>query len=72
LSCDPSKLPRIQQVAAEYGLFADVVGETRGERVEIAVDGNAMVSVTVSELSEAYEGALEKALRTEPGAAAAD
>ncbi len=72
LSCDPANLARIQQVAREYDLFADVLGETGGERVEIALNGQAVVSATVSELREAYESALEKALRTEPGAAAAD
>ena len=39
LSCDPIHLPRIQQVAEEYGVFADVLGETGSDRVEIAMDG---------------------------------
>jgi phosphoribosylformylglycinamidine synthase len=72
LSCDPNNLARIQQVAGEYGLFADVLGETGGDRIEIALDGNAGVSATVAESSEAYESALEKALRTEPSAGAVD
>jgi phosphoribosylformylglycinamidine synthase len=65
LSCDPAKLARIQQVAQEYGLFADVVGETGGDRVEITLDGKMVVSATLAELDEAYESALEKALRPE-------
>ena len=72
LSCDPIHLPRIQQVAAEHGLLADVLGETSGDRVEITLDGQTMVSATVSELREAYEDALERTLRAEPGTAAAD
>ncbi len=72
LSCDRSNLPRIQQLAVEYGLFADVLGETGGDRVEIAMNGTKLVSAAISELSQAYEGALEKALRTEPAGAAAD
>ena len=72
LSCDPGNLARIQQVVRDYGLFEDVLGETGGDRVEIALDGNAVVSATVAELGEAYENALEEALRMEPGAAAAD
>ncbi len=72
LSCDPLHLPRIQQVAEEYGVFADVLGETGSDRVEIAVDGQAVISASVQELREAYEGALERALRTEPSVAAAD
>jgi len=72
LSCDPGNLTRIQQVVRDFGLFADVLGETGGDRVVINLNGNAAVSATVAELGEAYEGALEKALRTEPGAVAAD
>jgi phosphoribosylformylglycinamidine synthase II len=72
LSCDPANLARIKQVAGEYGLFADVLGETGGDRVEIALDGTSVISATVSELREAYESALEKALRPEPAAVAAD
>jgi phosphoribosylformylglycinamidine synthase subunit PurL len=72
LSCDPIHLPRIKQVAEEYGVFADVLGETGPDRVEISVDGQPVISASVAELREAYEGALERALRTEPGVAAAD
>jgi phosphoribosylformylglycinamidine synthase II len=72
LSCDPSHLARIQQVAEEYGVIADVLGETGSDRVEIAVGGDSVVSASVQELREAYEGALEKALRMEPAVAAAN
>jgi len=65
MSCDPTNLPRIQQVVEEYGLFADVLGETGSDRVEISVDGQPAISASVSELRGAYEGALEKKLRTE-------
>jgi phosphoribosylformylglycinamidine synthase len=72
ISCDPIHLPRIQQVAEEYGVFADVLGETGTDRVEIAVNGQSVISASVAELREAYEGALERALRAEPSVAAAD
>src|SRR5258707_7864826 len=72
LSCDPGKLARIQQVAQEYGLFADVLGETGGDRVNIGLEGKTVVSATVAELRETYESALERALEGEPVAAAAD
>jgi phosphoribosylformylglycinamidine synthase subunit PurL len=62
LSCDPVHLPRIQQVAEEYGVVADVLGETGSDRVEIAVGGDSVVSASVQELREAYEGALQRAL----------
>jgi phosphoribosylformylglycinamidine synthase len=72
LSCDPLQLPRIQQVAEEYEVFADVLGETGSDRVEIAVDGQLVISASIAELREAYEGALERALHTERSVAAAD
>jgi phosphoribosylformylglycinamidine synthase len=72
LSCDPIHLPRIQQVAEEYGVFADVLGETGSDRVEIALNGQPVISASVAELREAYEGALEKALRTDLGMPTAD
>ena len=72
LSCDPIHLPRIQQIAEEYEVFADVLGETGSDRVEIAVGDDSVISASVQELREAYEDALEKALRTDPGVVAAD
>jgi phosphoribosylformylglycinamidine synthase len=72
ISCDPAHLPRIQQLVEEYDVFADVLGETGSDRVEIWVGGDLVVLASVAELREAYEGALEKALRTEMGAVAAD
>jgi phosphoribosylformylglycinamidine synthase len=72
LSCDPIHLPRIQQVAEEYGVIADVLGETASDSVEITVDEQLVISASVQELREAYESALEGALRPEPSVAAAD
>jgi len=72
LSCDPGEVSRIKQVAEKYGVAADVIGETIPDRLEISLDGNVVVSAFVAELSDAYEGALESALRTEPEPVAAD
>ena len=71
-SCDRSNLTRIQQVAVKYGLSSEVIGETVPGQIEIKLDGRVVVSASVSELREAYESALQKALRTEPDAVAAD
>jgi len=65
ISCDPLHLARIKQVAEEYQICADVLGETGGDRLEISIGGEPAVSASVNELIEAYEGSLEKALRTE-------
>jgi len=40
--------------------------------VEIKLDGEMVISASVAELREVYESALERALRTEPVAVAAD
>jgi phosphoribosylformylglycinamidine (FGAM) synthase-like enzyme len=72
LSCDSGNVERIQQVAEENGIAADVIGETIPERLELSLDGRAAVSAMVTELSGAYESALESALRTDPELVAAD
>jgi phosphoribosylformylglycinamidine synthase II len=69
VSCDRSNLSGIQRVAVKYGISADVIGETVPERLEIRVHSEVVVSATVSELRQVYEGALETALRTESVAA---
>jgi phosphoribosylformylglycinamidine synthase subunit PurL len=66
VSCDPSNVSRIEQVALKYALSAKQIGETVPEQLEVQVDGRVVVSASVKELSGIYEGALEQALRTEP------
>jgi phosphoribosylformylglycinamidine synthase len=65
LSCDPASVAGIQQIAREHGIAADVLGETVAERIEILLDGEAIVSASISDLSAAYEGALEAALQAD-------
>ncbi len=72
LSCDPSNVARIKEVAEKFDAAADVIGETIPDKLEISLDSKVVVSGTVSELSEAYENALESALRTDPELVAAD
>jgi phosphoribosylformylglycinamidine synthase len=72
LACDSGQLGGIQEIAGKHGLTVDVLGETVAGSVEIKLDGQAVISSSVSELSEVYESALERALRTEPAAVAAD
>jgi phosphoribosylformylglycinamidine synthase subunit PurL len=66
ISCDPGKVARIKEVAEKHGAAAEVLGETIPDRLEISLDGKVVISASVLELSEAYEGALESALRTDP------
>ena len=72
VSCDPANLARIKEVAEKHGIPADVIGETIPEKLEISLDGQLVISATVTELSAAYEDALEAALRTDPELVAAD
>jgi phosphoribosylformylglycinamidine synthase subunit PurL len=69
ISCDPANLARIQQVAEKHGITAEAIGETTPDRLEIKLDGKPAISAAVAKLSEAYESALESALRTEPESA---
>jgi len=72
ISCDRGNLLRIQEVALEYGVSVDIVGETAPAQMEIVLDGGVVVSAPINELRDAYEGALEKALQTELQFVAAD
>jgi phosphoribosylformylglycinamidine synthase len=72
LSCDPANVSRIQAVAEKHGIAADVLGETIPDRLEISLDGQIVVSATISDLNQAYESALESTLRTDPELVAAD
>ena len=72
IACDPAVLSRIKEIAGKYELSADVIGETVPGHVEIKLDGQMVVSASVDDLRDVYESALEKALRTEPEAVAAD
>jgi phosphoribosylformylglycinamidine synthase len=72
VSCDPASVSRIKEVAGKHGVAADVIGETTPERLEISLDGKVVVSAPILDLSAAYEGALESALRTDPELVAAD
>jgi phosphoribosylformylglycinamidine synthase len=70
ISCDRENVARIKEVAEKSRLSADVLGETLSGNIEIKVDGRVVVSASVAELRNEYEGALERALRSESAVAA--
>jgi phosphoribosylformylglycinamidine synthase subunit PurL len=72
LSCDRGQVAAIKQVAARHGISAEQIGETVPDQLEIRLDGRVVVSASVRELRDSYEGALEKALRAEAEPVAAD
>ena len=66
ISCDPGSVGRIQQVAKKYGIAAEMIGDTTAsDRLEISLDGRAVISASVGNLSAAYERTLESALRAD-------
>jgi len=72
ISCDPAHLARIQEVAGKHGIAADAIGETAPATLNISIDGRIAVSADLASLSNAYESALETALRTDPELVSAD
>jgi phosphoribosylformylglycinamidine synthase II len=66
VSCDPMHLARIQQIAEEFDVISEVLGETGSDRVEISAGEDPVISASIEELRGAYEGSLEKALRSDP------
>jgi phosphoribosylformylglycinamidine synthase II len=72
ISCDPANMGRIKQVAKKHGIFADELGETVLGTLEIKIDGQVAISGSVSDFNQSYEGTLERALRSDPTAVAAD
>ena len=70
ISCDPSHLSGIQQIAVKYGVSSEKIGETIPGKFEIRLDGEVVVSAAVVELRDDFEGALEKALRADLGVVA--
>jgi phosphoribosylformylglycinamidine synthase len=65
ISCAREHVERIRELAVEYGIAADVLGETVHEKIEIVVDGRKVVAAAVSELKDAWASALERALQVE-------
>ena len=72
ISCDPANVARIKQLATDFGVTAETIGETISDRLEISIEGKAAISAAVSDLSNTYGSALESALRTDPELVAAD
>jgi len=72
ISCDRAKVERIKEVAGKHGVSAEALGETVIGAIEITVGGKVAVSAKIAELQQEYEGALERALKSDPASVAAD
>ena len=65
LTCDPSQVDAIEELADEYSFYSARIGATGGDRLEINVYGETFVSASVDELRKPWAGALESALHEE-------
>jgi phosphoribosylformylglycinamidine synthase len=65
ISCIRENVPMIKEIAVKYGVGALPIGVTQSEKLEFLVDGQVVVSAPVSQLKDAWEHALERALHTE-------
>ena len=72
ISCDPANVARIQQIAGNHGVSAEIIGQTNSGNLEIKVDGGPCVSASVEEMRKTYESALEGTLKSDPELVAAD
>ena len=68
VTCDPSQIDAIEELADEYSFFSARIGTTGGDRMEIAVYRERFISTTVEELRKPWAGALEAALHEEVSA----
>jgi phosphoribosylformylglycinamidine synthase len=66
VSCDSNHLARIKQIAAQQGIFVDLLGQTQDEFAEIRLDGRSVVSSAISALKRSHEDALPDILHSEP------
>jgi phosphoribosylformylglycinamidine synthase subunit PurL len=72
ISCDRANVARIKEIAGKAGISAEALGETVSGSLEIKADERVVVSAAVAKLSAEFEGALERALKGESAAVAAD
>ena len=65
ISCPRENTVKIKEVGVKYRVAALPIGVTQSEKLDIIVDGGAVVSAPVSQLKRAWESALERALHAE-------
>jgi phosphoribosylformylglycinamidine synthase len=61
----PSNLSKIEKLAGEYSFFAQRIGSTGGDRLEISVDGEPFISAPLTKLRKPWAASLEATLHGE-------
>ncbi len=65
ISCDPQMTHTIQQIAIKSGVSAELLGQTQGQQIQISIDGKPAIAASVSDLKNAWSGALARSLHLE-------
>jgi phosphoribosylformylglycinamidine synthase len=65
ITTDPSNVSAIEKLAGEYSYFAARIGTTGGDKLEISVYSDALISAPLKELSSIWALALEGNLHNE-------
>ena len=65
ITCDSEKIQHIKQVGLKWGVAAEPIGRTVPENLKISIDGQQVVSASVSDLKQQWETALTTALHAE-------
>ena len=65
LSAHPSQIPSIEKLAEEFSFMAARIGTTGGDRVEILVYGNTLISAPLAALRKPWADSLQATLHNE-------
>jgi phosphoribosylformylglycinamidine synthase subunit PurL len=65
LTCAVTNIGAIEKIAVKYGLNAQHIGSTTGERFAIRIDGASVIEGETAAFRQSWRQALERALQTE-------
>ncbi|HEX8925466.1 MAG TPA: phosphoribosylformylglycinamidine synthase subunit PurL [Terriglobales bacterium] len=65
VSCDPSKVARIQEIAGAHGIHAQQIGTTTNGKFELRVDGETAISGEITDFRKFWADALEASLKAD-------
>ena len=65
LTAEPNRVSAIEELADEYGYYAVRIGTTGGDRLEVNVYRQPMISASLASLQKPWANALEAALHGE-------
>ncbi|HEV2214514.1 MAG TPA: phosphoribosylformylglycinamidine synthase subunit PurL [Terracidiphilus sp.] len=68
ISCDPANVETIRRLVQPFGIWANEIGKTQADRIEINVSTKPVVHTSIAMLRHAWSHALESTLRNEVSA----